>query len=306
MKLLEMLELIDDEKKVVIKGYSDIDIDGLNLCNRVSEKKKIVSYVTSEKYEDTVKEALHVYALFVTHGDESVYEKHMIQRGGCILVCDNPEKSFYELHEALCKKGLLYEKYNFRPVIGQNCKIAKSAIIEDGVLIGDNVTIGPNTVVRRGTIIESNTTIGCNTTIGSEGFQLITNGDEIPFHVTHVGKCHVGSNVYVGDNTCICNSLFEGETYIGNGAKIDNLCHIAHNIIIENNAVVTAHVILCGSSVVEEGAWIAPNSSVLNRVVVGKYSKVGMGSVVTRNVAPYTTVYGSPAKVHEKNNVSRR
>lgn len=301
MKLLEMLKLVDsDEKKIVIKGNSDIEIDGLNLCNRESEKKKIVSYVTSGKYKEIVKNAVHVFALFVTKNDGMVYEAQLLQRGGCILICDNPEKMFYELHEALCKNELLYEQYDFASIVGQNCNIAESAVIENGVIIRDNVTIGPNTVVRKGTIIESNSIIGCNTTIGSEGFQLIINGEATPLHATHAGRCHIGSNVYIGDNTCVCNSLFEGETYIADDVKIDNLCHIAHNLKIGKNAVITAHVILCGSSVIEEGAWIAPNSSVLNRVVVGKYAKVGMGSVVTRDVAPYTTVYGIPARVHEK------
>ena len=91
-----------------------------------------------------------------------------------------------------------------------------------------------------------------------------------------------------------------GETYIGEGAKIDNLVHVAHNLYIGRNAVVTAHVILCGSSRVEEGAWIVPNSSVLNRVVIGRGAKVGLGSVVTRDVPPYSVVYGSPAKEHVK------
>ncbi len=64
--------------------------------------------------------------------------------------------------------------------------------------------------------------------------------------------------------------------------------------------MITAHVITCGSAVIEDGAWIAPNSSILNRVTIGKGAKVGLGSVVTRDVAPYTLVYGSPAKLHEK------
>ena len=189
--------------------------------------------------------------------------------------------------------------YDFEPVIGKECRIAETAVVEKGVVIGNHVTIGHNTVVRSGSVIEDNTTIGCNTTIGSEGFQLITDGSNAPMHITHVGRCHICSNVYIGDNTCICNSLFEGETYVGEGAKIDNLVHIAHNLYIGKGAVITAHVITCGSSIIEDGAWIAPNSSILNRVTIGKGAKVGLGSVVTRDVAPYTVVYGSPAKAHE-------
>jgi UDP-3-O-[3-hydroxymyristoyl] glucosamine N-acyltransferase len=164
-------------------------------------------------------------------------------------------------------------------------------------VVGDNVTIGAGSVVKRGSIIDDNTIIGCNTIIGSEGFQLVTESGRTPMHITHVGRCHICSNVYIGDNTCVCNSLFEGETYVGAGTKIDNLVHVAHNIFIGQNAVITAGCILSGSSVIEDEAWIGPNASILNRVVVGTGAKVGIGAVVIKGVAPYTTVFGNPAKV---------
>ena len=278
----------------------DVEIDGLGLANREADYSSILSYVTNKKYVDDVIHNKAVSCLIVNEELHSAYSAEALGRNIAYIITDKPEICFYTIHERLCSDGLLYEKYNFEPRIGRDCSIDKSAVIENGVVIGNHVTIGSNTVVRSGSIIDDDTTIGCNTTIGSEGFQLITDGDNPPLHITHVGRCHISKNVYIGDNTCICNSLFGGETYVGENVKIDNLVHVAHNLYIGKNAVVTAHVILCGSSRIEEGAWIAPNSSVLNRVVIGKGSKVGLGSVVTRDVAPYTVVYGSPAKVHEK------
>lgn len=293
------LSELSDRLNLKIIG-KDVEIDGLGLCNRVTEYKSIISYVTNNKYTDQVASNMSIACLVLSENIMESYDFGHINREIAYILSDQPEISFYNIHEALCVSGDFYKKYDFESVIGTDCVIAETAVIEKGVVIGNHVTIGPNTVVKSGSIIEDNTTIGCNTTIGSEGFQLITDGKNPPMHITHVGKCHICPNVYIGDNTCICNSLFGGETYIGEGAKIDNLVHVAHNLHIGKNAVITAHVILCGSSVVEEGAWIAPNSSVLNRVVIGKGAKVGLGSVVTRDVAPYTVVYGSPAKVHEK------
>ena len=43
------------------------------------------------------------------------------------------------------------------------------------------------------------------------------------------------------------------------------------------------------------------NTSILNRVVVGENSKVGMGSVVTHNVPAATLVYGVPARIKDHN-----
>ena len=278
----------------------DVKIDGLGLCNRNTDHTSILSYITSDKYLDDVRDNEHIACLVLSSDLYDFYSSEKMGRKVSYIVADSPEVCFYDIHEFLCRTGDLYQKFDFKSRIGDECKIASSVVIEDGVIIGNHVTIGPNSVIRSGSIIDDGTMIGCNTTIGSEGFQIILGNGNMPMHITHVGRCHICKNVYIGDNTCVCNSLFDGETYIGEGAKIDNQVHIAHNLYVGKGAVVTAHVIACGSSVIEDGAWIAPNSSILNRVTIGKGAKVGLGSVVTRDVEPYSVVYGCPAKVHSK------
>lgn len=296
--MLIIKDLLEVFKEIEIIGNADVQIDGLNLSNRESEKKSVLSFAVSEKYVENVNHAAHIKALVLRKEDVEAYRNTVASRNGCILVAENPEVAFYMIHEYLYKNTDFYDKFDFPAQIGKDCNIHPKAMIDDGVVIGDRVTIGAGTVVKRGTVIDNDTIIGCNSVIGSEGFQLITVPGKAPLHITHVGKCHIADNVYIGDNSCVCNSLFEGETYVASGAKIDNFVHVAHNLYVGENAVLTAHVILCGSSRIEAGAWLGPNSSVLNRVVVGEGAKVGMASVVTRDVAPHTLVYGSPAKAH--------
>lgn len=300
-EIISKFEKCNPQFHAEVRGNLQIDIAGMNFCNRDSECESIISYVTSDKYVNTVRNALHIKALIVNVRDVQAYDGIIIKNDGALICVESPELYFYSLHEFLYAYTDFYPKFEFKSRIGKNCDIAKSAVIEDGVVIGNDVIIGANTVVKHGTVIKDNVRIGCNTTIGSEGFQLITMGKGAPLHITHAGGCVISENVYIGDNTCVCNSLFEGYTFIGENVNIDNLVHIAHNLIIEKNAVITAHVIICGSAIIREGAWIAPNSSIINRVTIGKYSKVGMGSVVTKNVAPYSIVYGIPAKDHSKN-----
>lgn len=107
---------------------------------------------------------------------------------------------------------------------------------------------------------------------------------------------HIHKNAYISDNTCVCNTLFEGKTYIGENAHIDNLVHIGHNGHIGDDSVITAGVILCGSVYIGNDAWIAPNSSIANRVDIGDGATVWLGSVVTRDVPPNSLAYGVPAK----------
>ena len=57
---------------------------------------------------------------------------------------------------------------------------------------------------------------------------------------------------------------------------------------------------IAGSVKVGENAWIAPSSSVLNKLNIGKNSLVGLGSVVIRDVDSNNIVAGSPAKFIRK------
>jgi len=82
-----------------------------------------------------------------------------------------------------------------------------------------------------------------------------------------------------------------------NDVKIDNLCHIAHNVLIKSRSILTACVEISGSSIIEEDVWIGPNSSVINGITIGKGSLIGIGSVVIKSVPPNSTVFGNPAKI---------
>ena len=276
----------------------DVLINGLNLCNRRSTHQNILTYVTSNDYIDDIMHNQAVVAVVLSKEAVDEYESALAERQICFIVNDFPEKAFYDIHDYLFYQTDFYERYDFEKVVGEDVHIAPSAVIEDGVIIGNRVCIGANTVVRHGTVIEDDCIIGCNTTIGSEGFQVLRIADKNR-KIVHVGGVLIKEKVSIGDNVCVCNSLFEDVSKIGENVKIDNLCYVAHNVVIGNNAVITAGCMLCGSSVIDEGAWIGVNSSVMNRVEVGNDSTVGMGSVVTRDIPDHSLAYGVPAKIKE-------
>lgn len=274
----------------------DVAIDGLNLCNRKSEYAHVLTYVTDDSYVEIIKNN-EAIAGIVIRQQEMIHYKHLSDgRQLFFIICEEPEKVFYDIHDYLYYETDFYDKFQFQTTIGENCVIHPSAVIEDGVIIGNNVVIGANSVVRRGTVIKDRCTIGCNSTIGSEGFQILRIENENR-KIIHSGGVLIGENASIGDNSTICNALFEGYSYIGRNAMIDNVVYVGHNGFIGDNAVITSGTMLCGSAIVERGAWIGVNSSVLNRVTVGSYAKIGMGSVVTRDVPPNSLAYGIPAKI---------
>jgi len=72
---------------------------------------------------------------------------------------------------------------------------------------------------------------------------------------------------------------------------------IAHDCTIEDGATIGNHVFVGGGATVCEAATLHPHSVILPKRRVGARSIVGAGSVVTRDVPPDCTVFGSPAMI---------
>jgi len=137
--------------------------------------------------------------------------------------------------------------------------------------------------------------VGTNTVIGGIGFGFAKDGDKW-IRMPHQGKVIIGDNVEIGSNCTIDRGCLDN-TVIGNGVKIDNLCHIAHSCKIGDNTIITAGVIFSGSVTVGKNVWIAPNSTIRTRVTIGDNAFIGIGSNVVKDVPEGTTVYGNPARV---------
>jgi UDP-3-O-[3-hydroxymyristoyl] glucosamine N-acyltransferase len=111
----------------------------------------------------------------------------------------------------------------------------------------------------------------------------------------------IGNGVEIGANTCIDRGTL-GNTVIGDGTKIDNLVHIAHNVRIGKHCLVIAHAMIGGSCVIGDHAWIAPNAGIIQKKHIGEHATVGLGAVVLEDVPPNETWTGVPAKKIEQKN----
>ncbi len=270
-------------------------IDGLNLCNRTSSHEHVISYVVNTSYIDVVEKNAAVTTLVVSEQDLPIYEKIIKRRCMAVILADQPEKVFYDIHDYLYYETDFYDKFDFPAKISEDCQIHPSAVIEDGVIIGKQVIVGANSVICKGTVIEDYCSIGCNNTIGGEGFQVLK-VDGKNRKIIHCGRVLLRQNVAIGDNNTIAKALFEDCTYLGANTKVDNLVYIAHGVKIGDNVVVTSGCSMAGGAILGDGAWVGINSSVKNRVVVGENATIGMGSVVVKDVPEETLVYGVPAR----------
>ncbi|EKO3667342.1 hypothetical protein M3891_003119 [Vibrio metschnikovii] len=269
----------------------NVTVNSLNLANRKLHGNNL-TYVGNESYLKYLAQNEIVAAIITEEHFELLDSK--LKESKSFFIMENPEAEFYKLHGFLCENTDFYTSPSLSKC-GENVAIHQTAVIEEGVEIGNNVVIAANAVIYKGTVIGDNVVIEAGAVIGTQGFQVLYN-KEVPYLVKHVGGVKINDNVFVGANSCISNSLFDGYTEIGRSTKIDSLVFVAHNCKIGENCVLTSGVVMAGSSTLEDGVWLAPNSVILNRINVGQKSLVCSHSLVMKDVPDNTKVIGVPAR----------
>ena len=188
--------------------------------------------------------------------------------------------------------------------IGRDCYIGDLAIVGDECIIGDN-TIVDSRVVLKNSIVGNNCILQSGSIIGEDGFaferdQKDMNLEKFP----HYGKVIIKNNVEIFANCSIARGSLTN-TVIEEGAKIDALCHIAHNVHIGKNTQVTAGVVIGGSTNIGNNCWLGLNSTIKHNIKLGNNVIVGSGSSVIHNVEDEDVVAGNPAKsIKHKINMS--
>jgi len=218
-----------------------------------------------------------------------------------LIVVANPRLSFAKTASFFFKTGENGGRHSSATVhpsaaIGRNVTLGQNCVIGKDVVIGDNVVVGAGCVVAEKVSIGDNSRIGPNCVIGERGFGYERDQNKSPVHVPHFGGVIIGRNVSIGANTCIDRGTLD-DTIIGDNVKIDNQVQIAHNCIVEDSVFIIAGVALGGGVRVRKGAWISPNSTILQHLEVGEGAFVGIGAVVLSDVPPGHTVFGNPARI---------
>ncbi|MEZ4682183.1 MAG: bifunctional UDP-N-acetylglucosamine diphosphorylase/glucosamine-1-phosphate N-acetyltransferase GlmU, partial [Caldilineaceae bacterium] len=225
---------------------------------------------------------------------------------------------------------------NTRVHLAQATAMMRQRILEQHMLAGvtivdpqttyieDTVAIGPDTLIFPGCMLQGNTHIGGGSSIGPHS-QIIDSvigdicrvtysvveeaqmdrGSEIgPFGHLRKGA-HLGEGVHMGNFGEVKNS------YLAPGTKMGHFSYLG-DATVDRNVNIAAGTITCNfdgetkhKTHIGEGAFIGSDTLLVAPITIGAGAQTGAGSVVTKDVAPGTLVYGVPARPsHNRSAVS--
>lgn len=177
--------------------------------------------------------------------------------------------------------------------VGQGTYIGENVFIGAGAIIGCDVYIHPGVKVLDRCVIGDNTILHSGAVIGSDGFGYRVTKTGMR-KVPHVGIVKIGAHVEIGAGTTIDRAEFDA-TVIGDGVKIDNLVHIAHNVKIGPCTAILAQTAIAGSAVIGAGCQIGGQVAIKDHIVIGNGVKIVAKSGVMKNLADGEVVAGSPS-----------
>ncbi len=191
--------------------------------------------------------------------------------------------------------------------------IHPTAIVEEGAKLARNVKVGPYTIIGPHVEIGEGTTVGAHavitghTRIGKDNriFQFVSLG-EVPQDKKYAGE---PTRLEIGDgNTirefCTFNigtAQDDGVTRVGNHNWIMAYVHIAHDCVVGDHTVLANNATLAGHVEIGDHAILGGLTAVHQFCKVGAHVITGGGTIVYKDVPPYVTAAGQPAKPHGLN-----
>lgn len=197
--------------------------------------------------------------------------------------------------------------------LGKSVFLAPGAVIGAGAEIGDRVRIGANAVIGPGVAIGHDCEIGANASIshayvgdgvtilpgaaiGQPGFGFASSARG-HVKIPQLGRVIIQDGVEIGAATTIDRGAL-GDTVIGEGAKIDNLVQIGHNVQVGRHVILVSQVGIAGSSTIGDFAVLGGQVGIADHVTIGPGARLAARSaMVSGQVIEGGKDYGGvPAK----------
>ena len=187
--------------------------------------------------------------------------------------------------------------------IGANCQIGNNVKIYPHAYIGENCSIADNTIIYSGAKLYEGTKIGkdciihAGVVLGSDGFGWAPQEDGSYKAIPQLGHVELEDNVSIGANSTIdCATFPNSATQIKQGAKIDNLIMIAHNVVIGKNTVIAAQAGVSGSTEIGDNCIIAGQVGIVGHLKIANRTTLAAQAGISKSVKKEgETLFGYPA-----------
>ncbi len=273
-----------------------------NLADAQHVNKTTLDWINPSKI-DKQKVAETSPAKVILSDSSVVYSELMLQQSKVLLHVKSPRNAMIKIayHFFVEKK-----QPGIHPsaVIDEGAIIDSTAYIGAGCVIG-KVHIGADTVLMPNVVVYDDVTIGdrcliqAGAVIGTDGLGCSRDTEGHLTKFPHFGGVVIGNDVEIGANCQIARGALS-DTVIKDGCKMNGLCFIAHNCVLEENVWITGDTMLCGSVHVGKNATIFSDVIVRDQRTIGEGAKIGMGAVVVKNIPDGETWLGNPATKYEK------
>jgi UDP-3-O-[3-hydroxymyristoyl] glucosamine N-acyltransferase len=167
-------------------------------------------------------------------------------------------------------------------VVGQDCVIGEDCVLHAAVTLAHESRLGSRVQIHPGTVI------------GADGFKYEPIGGKLT-KIPQVGCVVIEDDVEIGANVCIDRASFT-ETRIGQGAKIDNLVQLAHNVVVGRGCVIVSQCGIAGSTTIGDGTILAASVGVADNLKIGSRVTVLARSGVKDDIADGQVMLGAPAR----------
>jgi UDP-3-O-[3-hydroxymyristoyl] glucosamine N-acyltransferase len=182
-----------------------------------------------------------------------------------------------------------------RAEIGARCRIGPLVSIGEGVVIGADTRIGSHVSISH-SFIGERVFILPGARLGQDGFGF----DPMPTargftSVPQLGRVVIGDDVEIGANSMVDRGSAQ-DTVIGAGSRLDNAVQIAHNVRLGRCCVIVSQVGISGSTTLGDYVTVAGQAGLAGHLSIGQGARIGAQAGVMSDVAPRSSVVGSPAE----------
>ncbi|HCQ81523.1 MAG TPA: UDP-3-O-(3-hydroxymyristoyl)glucosamine N-acyltransferase [Rhodobiaceae bacterium] len=274
-----------------------------------------ICFITRSNYLDDLKES-KATAVLIGANNATRCPAHIIP-----IICDDPHQAMARVAQMFYPEAALarpmpgQENIGLPAIhpdarIGENCQIAEGVHIGPGAEIGDNTHIAAHAVIGAGVSLGRDCTIGAGSVlgyaligdrviiqsgcrIGQCGFGFAPGKSHIK--VPQLGRVIIQSDVEMGAS-CTIDRGAMSDTIIGEGSKLDNLVHLAHNVVLGRHVFMAAQCAIAGSTQIGDYCQLGGQTGIYDHVTLGARVLVGGKSCVTRSYPDDTQLLGVPAR----------